>query len=228
MDKNDALVSVFARNSFYKGLHYLALAALGFSLVLIGLLAWVLYYLAKNPTHPLYFVTDPASRLIEVVPVTQPNMTKEDVMNWAIEAAQATYSYDYVNFRAQLQSAQKYYTNYGWSSYMAALQASNNLVALKERKMIVQAKVVYPPTLIVEGELSGAYAWKFKLSMLATYILPPYDNSNQFTNPLEVTMVVQRQPEIQSYKGLGIVQIVGSMATSAPTEPQPISTPPSG
>lgn len=228
MDKNDALVSVFARNSFYKGLHYLALATFGFSLVLIGLLAWVLYYLAKNPTHPLYFVTDPAGRLIEVVPVTQPNMTKEDVMNWAIEAAQATYSYDYVNFRAQLQSAQKYYTNYGWSSYMTALQASNNLVALRERKMVVQARVVYPPTLIVEGELSGAYAWKFKMSMLATYILPPYDSTNQFSNPLEVTMVVQRQPEIQSYKGLGIVQIVGSLATSAPTEPQPISTPPGG
>lgn len=228
MKKQDALVAVLARNSFYKGLHYLALGALFLSLVVIGWLTWVLIYIAKYQVHPLYFVTDNVGRLIDSVPVDKPNMTNEDVVNWAINAAQATYSYDYINFRSQLQGAQKYFTSYGWSKYMAALQASNNLAALKERKMIVLARVVYAPKLLAEGILSGAYAWKFQMSMLVTYMLPPYDDKSQFTNPLDVSMIVQRQPEIKSYKGLGIVQIVGTIAATAPTGPQALPSTPTG
>ncbi len=185
-------------------------------LVFVAILVWMLTYVINNPTKPLYFATDNVGRLIQTVPVSQPNMTTADVMNWTIQAVQNAYSYDYVNYQQELQDAQKYFTNYGWTSYMSALSASNNLNALKQRKMIINARVVGQPKILAQGILSGAYAWKFQMPMLVTYNVPPYDNQSQFSNPLEVTVIVQRQEILKGYNGLGILQMIGKFGAQTP------------
>src|SRR3990167_8587940 len=176
MNGEDALVLIFARNAFYKRLHYLALTAFFSSLLVMGFLIGILIFLIRNPTQPLYFPTDNISRLIQETPVNKPNMTNEEVVAWTIEAVQSAYSYDFVNYRLQLQTAEKYFTHYGWSEYMKALTASLNLVALTQRKQIVIAKVVDKPKELAEGLLGGAYAWKFQMPILVTYWGPPYDD----------------------------------------------------
>lgn len=221
MDNNhDALVLVFTRNAFYRRLHFLALATFVLSLFVIGTLIGVIIFLTKNPTRPLFFATDSVGRLIKIIPVDQPNMTTEEVAAWTIEAIQAAFSYSHVNFRAELQSAQKYFTNYGWTNYMQALIAKNilnsnpNESALLQRKWIVIGQVVSQPKLITQGLLGGAYAWKFEIPVLMTYWSPPYDDKSKFLNSLQVTVIVQRQPILQSYKGLGIVQVITRFATA--------------
>lgn len=226
MDSNDALVVVFARNSFYKRLHYLALAAFALTILVIGILMWTLYFLIKNPIHPLYFATDSVGRLIQITPVNRPNMTTDEVTAWAMEAVQSAYAYDHINFRSQLQGAQKYFTNYGWTKYMAALEASNNLLALSQRKQIVLIKIIGKPKILAEGILGGAYAWKFEMPLLVTYWEPPYDEKSKFLNPLMATVIIQRQPILQSYKGLGIIQLIASFATTQSYQPQEISKTP--
>lgn len=225
MDSNDALVMVFSRNAFYRRLYLLALSAFAISVAVIGVLIFVLGYLLSNPTKPLYFAADTVGRLIQIVPVNTPNMTKEEVVDWAKEALQASFSYDFVNYREQLQDSQKYFTNFGWSRYMSALTLSGNLRALTTRKQIVSAQVVQEPTLTGEGLLAGAYAWKFNFLLYVTYSMPPYDGSNQFSNSLSVDMIVQRQPILSSYKGLGIVQLVSSLASTTQNQPPAMTTP---
>lgn len=228
MAENDALVLVFSRNAFYQRLHYLALAAFALVVVVIISLVWIVIYLVKNPTHPLFFATDNVGRLIRVVPVNVPNMTTDQVIAWTIEAVQAANSYDFVNYHAQLQSAQKYFTNYGWINYMSALASSNNLLAITQRKMIVLAQVVDQPKILAAGILGGAYAWKFQMSLLVTYWSPPYDDKSKFSNPLDVNVIVQRQPALQGYQGLGIVQIYENIATVPSNQPQEITGTPTG
>lgn len=220
----DALKLVFERNTFYRQMYFLMLGAFALSLVVMGLLATVLMYLYKNPTHPLYFATDEVSRLIPIIPINQPNMSTQDVTKWAIAAVEAAYTYDYVNYRAQLQSSQKYFTDYGWTKYMASLRASNNLNALTVSKQVVVTKVIAPPTLITEGILGGGYAWKFKMDLLVNYSTPPYDTKSVYSNALNIEVIIQRQPILQSYKGLGVVQMVGSYATKL--TPQTMSVKP--
>lgn len=210
---DDALVMVHLRNAFYRqkfrfvlGIYFLTLVA---NIFLVGIIIW----LVRNPTNPLYFPTDKVGRLIYVVPLQEANMSTQDVSNWTVEAIEAAYSYDFVNYRAQLQSAQKYYTDYGWQNYMKALTASNNFKALTQRKFIVVAKVVQPPTLLTQGLLQGAQAWKFRMPVLVTYNMPPFNDKSKFSNPLIVTVVVQRQNVLSSYKGLGILQAVATIAT---------------
>lgn len=228
MDENNALALVFARNAFYRRMHFLALSVFFLSLFIIAFLIWVISYLASNPVHPLYFATDKVGRLIRIIPVNTPNMSTEEVTNWAINVVQETFSYDYVNYRAQLQGAQKYFTTYGWNNYMRALKASNNLNALTQRKLIITAKVVAKPKIVAQGLLSGAYAWKYQIPLLLTYSPPPYDFASKYTNPLDVTIIVQRQPPLRGNQGLGVVQVIANIASTAPSQAQPISATPNG
>lgn len=210
----DALMMVFSRNAFYKRLHYLILAAFALSVLVIAILLSVIIFLIKNPTRPLYFATDNVGRLIQIIPVNQPNMTADQVAAWVTEAVQATLSYDFVNFHSQVQSAQKYFTDYGWSNYMKALTASNNLLGLAQNKWVIIAQIFDRPKIITQGLLSGAYAYKFEMPVLLTYWYPPYDDNSKRTNALQVSVIVQRRPILQSYKGLGIVQLIANLVTS--------------
>ena len=224
---NDALVLVYLRNEFYKTKYYFVLGVYLLSLIVILVLGGVLVFILKNPTHPLYFATDDVGRLIKDVPLLQPNMSTAEVSDWTVHAVEAAYSYDFINYRGQLQDAQKYFTNYGWYSYMNGLRASNNLLALSQRKMIIIAKVVDKPKLIIEAVLANAYAYKFEMPVLVSYLLPPYDNKPQsrFANPLLVSVIVQRQNILQSDKGLAILQMNATLVVTPDTQnlTQPIS-----
>ncbi len=223
---DDALSLVFLRNEFYRKKYYLLLAVFFLALLVIVILGSMLRYLVKHPPHPLYFVTDNVGRFVQDIPGQQPNMTTSEVAAWTTTAVEAAYSYDFLNYHAQLQDAQKYFTDYGWRNYMKGLTASNNLVALTQRKMVVIAKVIGTPKLAAEGPLgkTGTYAYKFEMPLLVTYNLPPYDGKAKFENPLVITVIVQRQNILSSYKGLGIVQMIGTLAQGA--APAPLMTPP--
>ena len=155
-------------------------------------------------------------------------MSTDDAAAWAIEAVQAAYSYDFINYRGQLQASQKYFTNYGWTKYMNSLVASNNLVALLQRKLIISAVVVDKPKVLTQGILSGAYAWRFQMPLLVTYSPPPFDEASKYSNALIVTVIVQRQSILQSYKGLGIVQMIAVAASAPSNQPQELSNTPTG
>jgi intracellular multiplication protein IcmL len=211
-NQDDALSMIFMRNQFYKEKYFLGLSVVLLGLIIIALLGGMLNYLINNPSQPLYFVTDSAGRFVQDLPGQTPNMSSADVAVWTTTAVEAAYSYDFMNYRGQLQDAQKYFTEYGWRNYKASLQASNNLNALQVRKMVVVAKVIGVPKLVAEGPLgkTGTYAYKFDMPLLVTYNLPPYNGTKKFENALIVTVIVQRQNILSSYKGLGIVQMVAT------------------
>lgn len=209
LDKVDALVTVHQRNDFYRTKYQLAFGIFLLSVVIIFILAGILFYLVKHPTRPLYFVADPEGRLLKNIPNTDPNMTTDAVMVWATEAIEAAFTYDFVNYRAQLQNAQKYFSDFGWRTYMNTLTSSKNLVGLTKRQLVFIAKVTGKPKVVIQGMLGGAYAWKFEMPLLVTVLQPPaYDDATSFRNPFVVNVIVQRQNLLQSYKGLAVIQII--------------------
>jgi intracellular multiplication protein IcmL len=220
MGSNDALVWIISRNDFYRRLHLLVLGAFFLNILVIISLIFTLGYLLKNPVKPLYFAADDVGRLIHIIPVNVPNMPTENVTAWTVKAVQDAFSYDYINYHGQLQDVEKYFTRYGWNKYMKALRDSNNLLALTNRKQVVLAQVISPPKLLMEGLLSGAYAWQFEMPLLVIYTMPPYDGSNQFSNALNVSVVVQRQNILEGESGLGIVQLISAMPVANTTQMQ--------
>lgn len=216
--EDSAIAMVALRNDFYRRKYQTVLLIHLLSWLVIFILLGMIYYLHKHPRSPYFFATDNALRFFPSVPLQQPNMTDDAVIAWAGEAIESAMSYNYMNYREELQNAQKYFTDYGWHTYMQGLTQSLNLVALKERKQIVTAKLAGPGKITVEGGLGStqAYAWKIEFPVLVTYMMPPYDNSPDrgvFQNALNVSVIVQRQDELASYKGLGIVQLIATLQT---------------
>jgi intracellular multiplication protein IcmL len=223
MDTHDALTLVFERNRFYRRQYLLALFAFAISLCAIVVLILMLGYLIRNPRNPIYFATDNVSRLIYIVPVDEPNMPTSEVYAWSIDAVQRILSYDFMNYRSQLQGSQKYFTELGWNTYKEAFTASNNLPSVLENRMIVLARVIAQPEVVKQGLLGGAYAWQLKMPVLIIYWKPPYDDNSKFSNALVQNIIVQRQPILQSYKGLGIAQLYFTTPSSASNQPAEIS-----
>lgn len=214
---DDAMTMVFLRNDFYKKKFHFVMGFLFLSFIGIAILVSMLVYLIKNPPHPLYFVADPVGRLLQDVPIGDQVMTLDEVTAWAIDAVQSAYTYSYTNYRSELQNAEKYFTEYGWRSYMNGLAASNNLTALTQRKWIQIGTVVERPQLVVQGHMGSAYAYKFTMPLLVTYWQPPYDDKSKLYNPLKVTITIVRRDLLQSYKGLGVTQMNAELiTTSAP------------
>ncbi|OAI48675.1 hypothetical protein AYO45_04525 [Gammaproteobacteria bacterium SCGC AG-212-F23] len=216
--QKDAQVLTYLRNDFYKKKFHSAIGVFALALLVMVLLASVLLYLLFNPPRPLYFVADDVSRLLQEVPVDRPNMSNQDVFAWVTDAVQAAYSYDFVNYRGQLQDAQKYFNEYGWKNYMEALKTSNNLLGISQRKMIATAKVVETPIILREGVLGGAYAWRLQVTVLVNYWYPPYDQKSQYQNPLQLTLIVRRHKALESYKGLAIEQMIGNIVFTQPQQ----------
>jgi len=216
---DDAMQMVQLRNQFYQKKFYYSLGIFILMLIMAGILIGALVYLIKHPTRPVYFVADEVGRLMYEVPLSQPAMSLEEVTAWTVDAVETANTFNYINYRAQLQGSEKYFTQYGWQEYMKALQASNNLLSLEPRRMIFLAKVVQPPQLITQGILGGAYAYKFEMPVLISYLTPPYDNvlgKSRFDNAFVVDIIVQRQKILSSYKGLGIVQLIMSAPQQVP------------
>lgn len=215
---NEALTNVFLRNEFYRKKYQITLAIYIVCLIIIVFLIGIIVYLVKNPTRPLYFATDDVTRLIQDIPLSSPNMSTQNVAAWVLEAVQAANSYDFANYRQELQDAQKYFTEYGWRNYMQSLQTSNNLLALTQRKLVVSAQIVAAPQLVKEGLLGARYAWKFEMPMLVTYWSPPYDDKSKYQNALRVSVTVRRENILESYKGLGIVQMIETIVVAPQTQ----------
>lgn len=230
--KDDAIKLVYLRNEFYKDKFHWVLGVCCIGVFVIIALSCMLVYITRNPIHPLYFVADKAGRLIQDIPVQVPNMSPADIEQWAAEAVIAANTYDFANFHGQLQRAQKYFTDYGWRNYMKGLQASNNLVALTQRKLIFTAKLSGQPKILHQGHVgkAGTYAWQVAVPVVITYLLPPYDgvlDKSKFQNSYVFTVFIMRQSLLTSYMGLGITQIIGTSSSLTSSEELLSSPPPS-
>lgn len=213
---NDALTLIHQRNAFYRSKYHMVLGVYILTLFCIAFLIGTLVYVNDHPAPPYYFMTDNSGRFLQDISLQQPNMSEQDIKTYVVKAVESAYSYDFVNYRQQFQSAEKYFTTWGWKNYMKGLQSSNNLLALTQRKLIVLAKVAGPPKLITQGIIGGALAWKYEMPVLVTYLSAPYDDRSKFVNPLTVTIVIQRQRMLGSYKGLGIMQMIARIASASP------------
>lgn len=153
------------------------------------------------------------------IPLNQPNMKTDDVMKWAQTAVKAVYSYDFKNYKQQIQDTQTYFTDTGWKAFNDALAKSNNLKIVESKKLVASA-VTNKPTLIEEGVKNGRYTWKLQMPIVASY----ENESKLIKQNLIITLLVSRT---NSPPGVGIshfiAQIVPQNQQPPLTAPQPVN-----
>lgn len=206
IDTNDTQQDVVTRNLFYKdGLHRVFLALIiSVALNVASLLS--AFYVYTHPPAPVYFATSVNGRVMPLIPLNEPNSSDAVVLQWANLATIAAYSYNFVNYRTELQAASEFFTAEGWSTFLDALQESNNLKAVISKKLVVTAVATRAPVILQKGVLSGRYSWRIQVPILVTY-----QSASEFSQQnLVVTMLVTRISTLNNPKGIGIAQFVSA------------------
>jgi intracellular multiplication protein IcmL len=207
----DALVAVTLRNNYYRdGQRKLIVLTIISALTNVALVM-MLGYIVSHPPEPRYFATSINGRITPLFALNAPNQSDSAVLQWANQAAIAAFSYNFVNYRSELQASSGFFTAEGWTQFLDALQQSNNLEAVKAKKLIVSAVATRAPIILQKGILNGRYAWRIQMPLLVTY-----QSASEFSQQNSVvTMLVTRVSTLNSPRGIGIAQfVVGPAATS--------------
>ncbi|WED43625.1 type IVB secretion system apparatus protein IcmL/DotI [Legionella cardiaca] len=200
----DALTMVAMRNSFYRDGQRKIIVALLLSILINFVLGSLLFYLLTHPPAPKYFATSINGRITPLYPLNEPNQSDSAVLQWANQAAIAAFTYNFVNYREELQASSGFFTADGWSQFLNALQESNNLDAVKAKKLIVSAVATRAPIILQKGILNGRYSWRVQMPILVTY-----QSASEFSQQNNVvTMLITRVSTLNSPRGIGISQFV--------------------
>lgn len=200
----DALTVVGLRNQFYKDSQRKVILALLIAILVNVLLGGLLVYIISHPPEPRYFATSINGRITPLFPLDQPNQSDSAVLQWANQAAIAAFTYNFVNYRDELQASSGFFTAEGWDQFLSALQQSNNLDAVKAKKLVVSAVATRAPVILQKGILNGSYSWRVQMPILVTY-----QSASEFTQQNNVvTMLITRVSTLNSPRGIGIAQFV--------------------
>lgn len=201
---DDALTVVALRNKFYKDSQRKVIFALLIAILVNLVLGLMLVYIITHPPAPKYFATSINGRIIPLFPLDQPNQSDSAVLQWANQAAIASFTYNFVNYRDELQASSGFFTPEGWDQFLNALQQSNNLDAVKAKKLIVSAVATRAPIILQKGILNGSFSWRVQMPILVTY-----QSASEFTQQNNVvTMLITRVSTLNSPRGIGIAQFV--------------------
>lgn len=200
----DALTAVKLRNEFYRDGQRKIIFALLFSVLINFILASLLVYILTHPPAPKYFATSISGRITPLFPLDEPNQSDSAVLQWANQAAIAAFTYNFVNYRDELQASSGFFTADGWTQFLNALEQSNNLDAVKAKKLIVSAVATRAPIILQKGLLNGVYSWRVQMPILVTY-----QSASEFSQQNNVvTMLITRVSTLNSPRGIGIAQFV--------------------
>lgn len=200
----DALTAVALRNNFYRDGQRKMILVLLVSMAANFVLALMLIYIITHPPAPKYFATSINGRITPLFPLNEPNQSDSAVLQWANQAAIAAFTYNFVNYRTELQASSGFFTAEGWDQFLSALQQSNNLDAVKAKKLIVSAVATRAPIILQKGLLNGSYAWRVQMPILVTY-----QSASEFSQQNNVvTMLITRVSTLNSPRGIGISQFV--------------------
>jgi intracellular multiplication protein IcmL len=206
----DALANVAMRNSFYRDGQRKLMFVLLISILGNFILSAMLAYIITHPPAPKYFATSINGRITPLMALNMPNQSDSAILQWSNQAAIATFSYNFVNYRSELVAASGFFTAQGWDQFVSALGSSNNLDAVKAKKLVVSAVATSAPVILQKGVLNGRYSWRIQMPMLVTY-----QSASEFSQQnLNVTMLVKRVDTLNSPRGIGIDQFISAPAGS--------------
>jgi intracellular multiplication protein IcmL len=200
----DAFTAVTLRNSFYRDGQRKIVSILLISMIANVVFGFILFYIITNPPAPKYFATGINGRITPLFPLNEPNQSDSAVLQWANQAAIASFTYNFVNYRSELQSASGFFTSAGWTQFLTALEGSRNLEAVKAKKLIVSAVATRAPIILQKGILNNRFSWRVQMPILVTY-----QSASEFSQQNNVvTLLIRRVSTLNSPRGIGINQFV--------------------
>lgn len=179
-------------------LNFVLATALLVSVLANGVLGWF----AAHPDRQ-YFASD-NGRIFPLIPMSQPYRKAADVIQYAKDTVNRSFTLDFLNWRQQLEDTRQSYTRDGFKSFIASLQTSGVLEMVRNRRMNMSGSTG-TGVLTKEGVENGVYVW---------YVEVPIEvklagQSNELpAQRYLATVRVERVSTLDSIEGIGLGQVV--------------------
>lgn len=190
-------------NAFYQ--HYYHYFLLGIMLILTLLLVSVAVVMYQAMTRPMpQFVAVQANgQQISLTAFDEPNLLPDTLIRWASQAAVLSYTFDFYNYKNQIEMAHPYFTADGWNDYLGGVH--NLLDTIVANKLFSYGVVSGTPVISNQGVLPDiGYTWRIQIPFLVTYRSANASDTRNFM----VTITIVRVPTNINPQGIGIDQFV--------------------
>jgi intracellular multiplication protein IcmL len=204
-----ALGRVIVRNEFYRdGYRTLLRVAFMEAIAILGLIVAIVAIVNAYRPENRYFATTEDGRVVPMVPLSEPNLSRPALLSWAAQAATETMTFGFNDYRRRLQESSRHFTRQGWASFVKALQDAGIIDAVTANRQVVSAAPRAAPTILSEGMLNGVYQWQVEMPMMVTYQF----GSQQRDVSMNLRLTIVRVPKLESPNGVGIEQWVAYTA----------------
>ena len=172
------------------------MALLGLSWLGIAFLIWLAFF--HFPKKEFVWTSN-AGAVCNVIPISEPHIDQQIVVNFALDAAVSTYTYNYVNYRrAVTEVADRYFTTDFRNSYLPAFGDSAALKSVLENYFIVSAvnPPNKPPQVKSVGRKAGtgAYYWNVLVPLKVSYSSGRRTNDENIVATVRVIRVDPSRP----------------------------------
>lgn len=157
-------------------------------------------------TPPQYIQLTEDGRIFPLTPLSQSNVNDGDMIRFASDTVKWINTYDYQNWRDQLQMQSHRFTEGGWKAYLTLLSNRDTITSVQNRKMVVTARFTGPAQIEKQGAVADSnnrYTWIVKVPVEVRYL--PSDNSGQsLTQDGVVTLYIVRVPLATNQRGYAV------------------------
>jgi len=175
------------------------------SLVTAGLIVVVGVWVYGYPKYRWIPTTDNRA-ICEVSTETNPRVTTASVIEYAKDAVVNSYSYDYVNYRANLNDAgARWYTDDGRKAFLKTLDDSGNLERVLKGKMTLRAMSTQVGQLEETGRLAtGETYWLVQVPVAIEFYLGGDQQPRSRQDFLAAVTIVQTPASALNVKGIAV------------------------
>lgn len=173
----------------------------------LGLTAFCYFQFAvRSPTK--FFSRSPNTEPKDLLALDRPNVSTAALLSWVTLAATATFTFDFVNYKDQLNALKDYFTVDGYDNFMLSLQNTGTLSTIEEKKLILSAVAIGPAIVFTEEETRNNHSWQIQVPLLVRYQSANVDE----TRTQIVSLLVTQVPTQDAPKGIGIAQYIAQEA----------------
>lgn len=173
----------------------------------LGLMGFAYFqFTMRSPPHFFGRLTN--NETFEIVALDRPNVSTKALLSWVTLAATSTFTFDFFNYKDQLNAMKDYFTADGFEGFMASLEKTGALTTIQEKKLILSAVAIGPAIVLTEEGIDTKHTWRIQVPLIVRYQSANVDETRTQVVEVLVTQVSTQDAP----KGIGIAQYIAREA----------------
>lgn len=206
--RQSAVEAIVIRNRFYKySFHNLLIVILLLLSITVILSGFIVKY-KMDHVKPFYFATAANGEILDLPLFSIPYVSDKDIVAWSSMVSRKLYEYNFASHRKSIQELRYYFTSKGYKNFLESLDTSNNLNAVKRKKLAAHTSFFadMPPVIKNKGLINGVYHWLVEVNFKTIY----ENNGKKLVQPVKLLLKIKRVSVLNVAEGIAIEQVIAT------------------